>query len=261
MKTTVQVKGESVEVDIPGVIAEADVSAKYTPNDAVTRIVQDRLAQFGKSHVSLDDITAKPEVKQKVLDLLGVKAGSEAAGDVGKQLEGAKKQWAETELRPVAEQLQSSKTEIEALRRDRLTDQIVAAAARVGVKAPLLNPPVPGAKPAIVAMLEQAFAFDDKTRQWYARGANTDQPFAFSAQPTGAQPYKTVEELMGDWSKTQANKEFVGSTMQGGPGLQNGGSGQGGVGFISQADARNPTKYRVAKAAADKAGVELQFSD
>lgn len=260
MKATVQVEGKSVEVDIPGVVAEADLASKYTPNEAVSRIVQDRLTQFGKSHVSLEDISAKPEVKQKVLDLLGIKPQS-GDGDVGKQLEGAKKQWTETELKPIAEQLQSSKTEIETLRRDRLTDSIVAAAARVGVKAMLLNPPVPGAKPAIVAMLEQSFGFDDKTRQWYARGANAEQPFAFSAKPTGAQPYKTVEEAIADWAKTPANKEFVGIMSQSGPGLQGGGVGQGGVGFISSADARNPTKYRIAKEAAQKAGVELQLTD
>lgn len=253
--------GKTVEVEVNGIVAESDLSTKYTPNEAVTRIVQDRLTQFASGHVKLDEITSKPEVKQRVLDLLGIKPQSGDGTDVGKQLERAKNEWAERELKPVTEQLASGKTEIEALRRDRLTDSIVTAAARIGVKAILLNPPAPGAKPPIVAMLEQSFGFDDKTRQWYARGANADQPFAFASQPTGAQPYKAVEESVKDWAKLPANKEFIGITTQSGPGLQGGGGSGSGAGFISSADARNPMKYRAAKEAAQKAGVELQLTD
>lgn len=265
MKTSVQIPanakpGETVEVDVPGVVAEADLSTKYTPNEAITRIVQDRLAQFGRGHVSLADIAAKPEVKQQVLDLLGIKAGG-AEGDIGKQLEGAKRTWAETELKPVAEQLQTSKAEVDTLRRDRLTDSIVAAAARAGVKATLLNPPFAGAKAPIVAMLEQGFGLHEQTRQWYARGASAEQPFAFAAQPSGAQPYKTVDEAVSDWAKKPENKEFIGIVTQGGPGLGGGGGSHGAGAFISHADAKNPQKWQRVREEARKQGVEVQYSD
>jgi hypothetical protein len=266
VKTTVQLPadvkpGATIEIDVPGVVAETEVSTKYTPNDAVSRIVQDRLAQFGRSHVKLEDITAKPEVKQQVLDLLGIKPQTGTDGDIGKQLERHTAELREREIKPLTEKLTAGQAEIETLRRDRLTDNIVAAAARVGVKATLLTPPVAGAKPAIVAMLEQTFGFDDKTRQWYVRGASADQPFAFAAQPSAAQPYKGVDEALKDWAKQPANREFIGIVTQGGPGLGGGGGPSGGVGFISTADARDPRKYRIAKDAAQKAGVELQLTD
>jgi hypothetical protein len=253
--------GKTVEVEVNGVVAEADLSTKYVPKEAVQTIVQDRLTQFAQGHVKLDDISTKPELKERVLSLLGIKSQSGDGSDVGKQLEGAKKQWTETELKPVIEREQAAKTEIESLRRDRLTDSIVAAAARAGVKGTLLNPPFPGSKPPIVAMLEQGFGFEDKTRQWYAKGAAADQPFAFSAKPTGSQPYKAVEEAVLDWARKPENKEFIGVTTQSGPGLGGGSVNTGGVGFISTADARDPRKYRIAKEAAQKAGVELQLTD
>jgi hypothetical protein len=267
MKTSVQIPanakpGDTVEIEVPGVVAEADLSSKYTPNEAITRIVQDRLTQFGRGHVKLEDITAKPEVKQQVMDLLGIKAQGGDGSDVGKQLEGARRQWDETVLKPVAEQAQISKTEIESLRRDRLTDSIVAAGAQAGVMATLLNPPFPGAKPPLVAMLEQGFAFEEKTRQWYARGANADQPYAFAAQPSGAQPYKAVEEAVRDWAKKPENKQFVGITTQSGPGANTGGgSSIGGGVLISHADAKNPQKWARAREEARKQGVDVQYSD
>lgn len=268
MKTSVQIPanakpGDTVEIDVAGVVPEADLASKYTPNEAVSRIVTDRLAQFGRGHVALADITAKPEVKQQVLDLLGIKGTSGADGDIGKQLERHTAELREREVKPLNEQLTSSKTEIETLRRDRLTDLIVAAGARAGVVAPLLNPPFTGAKPPLVAMLEQGFGFDDKSRQWYARGANADQPFAFAAQQTGGNPYKAVEEAVKDWSKKPENKQFIGITTQSGPGANTGGGSSGGTGgvFISRADAKNTQKWQRAREEARKQGVEVQYSD
>jgi hypothetical protein len=260
MKTTVQVEGKSVEVEIPGVISEADVAARYMPKDVFEAELARRGTSIAEKAGYINPKTLDDAGKQKLAESLGLKPAAGNDGDVGKQLERAQKEWAARELTPVVEREQAAKTEIETLRRDRLTDGLVAAAARAGVKAVLLNPPAPGAKPPIVAMLEQSFGFDEKTRNWYAKGTG-EQPFLFAAQPTGAQPYKTVDEFLGDWARVPGNKEFIGITTQQGPGLQGGGSGGGAGVVISRADYKNPTKYRIAKEAAAKAGVELQVVD
>lgn len=256
MKTTVQIPanakpGESIEIDIPGALSEADAM----PKAVVEQIVKDRLTQFAKGHVKVDDldeaaITALVEKKGFKL------AGKSQDGDVGKQVEQAKKEWAERELKPVLEQVAANKTEVETLRRSQLTSEIVASAAKAGVLPAVLA----GENPAILALVQQKspFAFDEKTRRWYVQGPNGP---AFSSNPTEQKPYKSPDEAVMEWVKDPANKPFVGMTTQQGPGLQSGGMGHAGAGFISSADARNPVKYRLAKEAAAKAGVELKLTD
>lgn len=226
MKTTVQVEGKSVEVDIPGVVPEADVAAKYMPKDVVEQIVKDRLAQFAKGHIKVDDLDDAG--KKALAERLGWKLEEvDADGEpkIGKQLEQAKGEWTERELKPLQEQVKTHRGEVETLRSGKLADSIVAVAAKAGVKTPLLTPLVAGEDPPIVAMLQRAFGFDEKSKRWFVKSADG---FAFSADPAKNGPYKSVDEFVTDWAKLPANKDFIGVTTQGGPGIGTGGGAGGG---------------------------------
>lgn len=234
MKTTVQVEGKSIEVDIPGVVAEADVAAKYMPKDVFEAELARRGTSIAEKQGYVNPKALDAAGKKALLEALGVKAdGGAAEGELGKQIERAKATWSETELRPVIEREAALKSEIEGARKERLYDAIITAAAKAGVLPALLES-AGGSKAAIVAMHEHRFGFDEKSRQWYQRGA--DGSLAFASQPTADRPYKTVDEAIVDWAKLPTSKPFVGLLMQQGPGLQGGGRAAGAPGVVDRSD-------------------------
>src|ERR1043166_7765322 len=152
MKTTASVQGKSVEVEIPGVIAESEVSSKYMPKEVVEQIVKDRLAQFAKGHVKIDGLDEAQKlalVKQLGIEVMEVEDGAPAKGNIGKQLEEAKGTWRSQELTPVQEEAKRYRAEVETLRHGKLTDAIIAAAAKAGVLPALLS----GERPPIAALV------------------------------------------------------------------------------------------------------------
>jgi hypothetical protein len=229
VKTTVQVEGKSVEIEIPGVIPETEISTKYMPKDVVEQIVKDRLAQFAKGHVKIDGLDEAGKlalVKSLGIEVVEVdEDGTPAKGSLGKQLEAVKNEWVQKELTPVAEEAKRYKAEVESLRQAKLSDAIIAAGAKAGVLPALLS----GPRPPIAALVgSEAFAFDEKSRSWYVKGENG---FAISSSPTEGQPYKTADEYVAEWAKRPENKPFVGITTQGGANL-GGGSASAGDGRV-----------------------------
>jgi hypothetical protein len=231
MKHTVTHEGKTFEVDIPGVIAEADVAARYIPKDVVEGIVQGRLEQFGRGHVKVDGLD---EAGKKALAVkLGLKlAGDGEGGDLGTKLESAKANWVATDLKPVLAQLEGLKGEIEGSRKERLYDAIVTAAAKAGVLDSVLD--TGGGKAAIVAMHELRFVFDEKTRKWYVKGEDGNP--AYSTTPTKDKPFKDPAEFIGEWVKLPTSKPFVGTTTQAGPDLGRGGRSTGAPGVVDGSD-------------------------
>lgn len=228
MKTQITLDGKAVEVDVPGVVSEADVASKYMPKEVVEQIIQDRLTQFAKNHVKTDSldvaaITALAEKKGLKLATSGTQSD-----DLAKQITQVKGEWTKQELEPVLAREQAFKGEVDTLRRDRLTDAIRAAAAR-HFKDVLLTPPVPGAKPPIVTMLEPQFGFNEQTRTWHVKSA---EGFAISSEPQKYGVYKTPEEAVAEMAKNPAYKDFVRVETQAGPGLASGGAVSGGDGRV-----------------------------
>lgn len=226
MKFTVQAPatvkpGESFEVDIPAV-PESDVNARYMPRDVFEGELARRAISIAEKQGFVNPKSLDAAGKKALLEAIGVKSEGGTSDDIGKQLERAKATWAETELKPVLDRESSLKSELEGARKERLYDAIVTAAAKAGVLQSLLEVSG-GSKAAIVAMHEHKYAFDEKTRGWYRKGANTDQPFAFAMQPTADRPYKTVEEDIGEWSRLPTSKPFMGAATQQGPGFNAGG--------------------------------------
>lgn len=235
MKHTITHEGKTFEVDIPGAISEADVNTRYMPKDVFEAELARRGTSIAEKAGFVNPKSLDAAGKKALLEALGVKSEGGSGDELGKQLERAKATWAETELKPVIEREGSLKAELEGARKERLYDAIVTAAAKAGVLQSLLEASG-GSKAAIVAMHEHRYAFDEKTKGWYAKGANTDQPFAFATQPTAERPYKTVSEDIADWTRLPTSKPFMGASTQQGPGFNAGGKVSVGQGTIDGND-------------------------
>lgn len=218
--------GDTIEFDVPGVVAEADVM----PKTVVEQIVQDRLAQFAKGHVKvsgLDEAGKLALAKQLGIKVAEVDEDGKPSGNIGKQLEAAQAEWRTRELTPALETAKRYEGEVQSLRQAKLTDAIIAAAAKAGVLPPLLS----GERPPIAALVgTDSFAFDEKTRQWFVKSADG---FAISSQPTANQPWRTVDEHVVEWTKKPENKPFVGVVTQGGSNLGGGSAGASTEGVIT----------------------------
>ena len=256
MKTTVQVEGKSVEVDIPGVVAEADVAAKYMPKEVVEQIVKDRLSQFAKGHVKPDELDAA--AIQALAEKKGLKLASAGTqgDDITKQITQAKNEWAKQELEPVIAREQASKAEVQALRRGQLSAAIRVAGARV-FKDVLLTPPVAGASSPLETMLEPIHGFNEQTRSWHVKAA---EGFAISSDPQKYGVYKTPEEAVAELAKNPAYRDFLRVETQGGPGLAGGGSGSGAVVLTSE-QAGNAQMYAAALAKVGGDHTKIRVAD
>lgn len=232
--------GDKVEIDVPGVIAETDAM----PKSVVEQIVKDRLAQFAKGHVKVDELDAAAIQTLAEKKGLRIATAGTSTDEIGKQIQQAEATWQEQKLKPVLERAGVQEKEIVALRRDQLTAAIRTAAARV-FKDALLNPPIAGAQPPIVAMLESQFGFNEQTRTWHVRAG---EGFAISAEPQKYGVYKTPEEAVAEVAKNPAYKDLLRVETQEGPGVQGGGAGAGGAGVVvlSREQAQHGPTYQAA---------------
>lgn len=258
MKTTVQVEGKSYEVDIPGVVAEADVAAKYMPKEVVERIVQDRLTQFAQGRVKVDELDAA--AIQSLAEKRGLKLASSGApnDDIAKQLTQARADWTKQELEPVLAREQASKADVQTLRRGQLTAAIKAAGARF-FKDVLLTPPMAGASTPLETMLEPIHAFNEQTKTWHVKSA---EGFAISGDPQKYGVYKTPEESVAELAKNPAYKDFLRVEMQSGPGANNGGGSDGaGTVVMTSAQAGNKQLYDAALAKVGNDPTRIRVAD
>jgi hypothetical protein len=245
--------GDKIEVDFPGVVAEADVM----PKSVVEQIVKDRLSQFAKGHVKPDELDAA------AIQALAEKKGLKLAGsgtqsdDIGKQITQAKQDWTKLELEPVLAREQAQKSEVATLRRDQLAAALRAAGARV-FKDVLLNPPAAGAQPPIVTMLEAQFGFNEPSRTWHVKAADG---FAISSDPQKYGVYKTPDEAIADLAKNPAYKDFLRVETQGGPGLSGGGSSGGAVVVLTSEQAGHAPTYDAALAKVGGDHTKIRVAD
>jgi len=258
VKTTVQVEGKTIEVDIPGVVAEADVAAKYMPKEVVEQIVKDRLTQFARGHVKVEGLDEASK-RKLATETLGLKLAGEGGteGDIGKQITQAKTQWAKEELEPVLAREQAHKGEVEKLRRDQLRAAIRAAGARV-FKDVLLTPPVAGASSPLETMLEPAHGFNETTRTWHVKSA---EGFAISSDPSKYGVYKTPEEAVAELAKNPAYKDFLRVESQGGPNLGGGFGGGAAVVVLTSEQAGNKQTYDAALAKVGNDPTRIRVAD
>jgi hypothetical protein len=212
-KFKVQHGGAEIEVELEGVMTEAEVAEQYVAK----AVHNSELAKLRKKSQGLktpDELLEDDEFKTRAIETWGVKPGKSAA-----DVEAARKEWDAKVLKPVTDELGKAKGAIDGLRRGSLHARLIAAAQ--GQVAPqFLKPPTRGAVAPFVAMLEPAFALEPETQDFYVRDG---ERFAYAAKPADGAPvpYKTPEEHVAEWIGNKDNAAFLIDQKQRGPNLQN----------------------------------------
>ncbi len=251
----------------PTTIEVSDEEVQSTGLFMPTSKFQEELTRRGVSiatkqgYVKPEDLT--PEQIKELATSKGVKLVTEPdPGKTATAIEEAtarqRESWERSELTPVKTKVSELESENETLLQQQLHSQILAAAAAAGIEKTLLRAPSKHSLPPIVSMLQDAFAYDVDTKQFYVM-SDDGEGFAFSDKPTEDHPYKDPDEFVNQWASDKANAKFIEVTSQRGPGLQGtvggGRPGQGPV-HLSKADSRNARVIQAAQAEAIKRGLD-----
>lgn len=249
IKVKATIDGQEREIELsappPGFLPEDQIGTR------VEAIVGERIGRAKQS--ARKELLEDEAFVSEVLKKHGAKGG-EGKSKLGEdEIAKLREAWEAEKVKPLSEQLKQTSTEAEALRRDKLRGDILAAAAKLGVKAPFLNAPSDETPAPIVAWLESVFGYDAKSRTWAVKQGDG---YAFSGKATSARPYKGVEEFLAEWAQNPANAEFINAPSQGGPGMGKPSGSKGNTVSISRADARIKSKWDAAMKAAREAGQE-----
>jgi len=252
----VEVDGKAVDVPLPaGYLAKADVDAKYVPKG----VLNDREARHRKEMEAFkglrpaDDLLNDPEFKDRAVKTWGLNTAS--GEQFQEQLNRAKTDLFEREVKPREKKLEAANREIALLRESEVENQILQAAAALKVDDRFTKPAAKGAKPLIVAMLRPLYDFDPEHRAWFAKGPTG---FAYSQQE-GGPPYMPIMEHMSGWAAGEG-KDFLRSQRQQGAEAQADGGIPGQVGRelrLTEAQILDPVYFRKAKERADKEGLTI----
>jgi hypothetical protein len=258
--------GTEQEIEVPeGFLSPDEVKAQYMPKSGFEAELNRRSESI--TNKKLSELEGDDEFFNKLLEKRGValadpKKESKLTTD---QLKEAQAQWEKKVLEPIKQQLEQEKGRSTKLLDASLNSEILSAAAEAGVLPALLKAPAAGQPAMIVNMLRGMFGYDEKTNGFYVKKGDS---FEFSSSPSEESgPYKRVSEFLKDWSADKGNKPFITDRRQDGPGLNNGNPNDtkitpsGGRHVISRADAGDMLKYKAAKSAAEKAGVQLVIAE
>jgi hypothetical protein len=229
---TITIKHGDQEISVPrpaGLMTQKEVEEKYVlkaaHSDQMARMRKD-LDGF-KGLKPADEYLGDPEFKNKAMSTWGLLDPKATNEEYKAQLERQRVELLEREVKPRETKLVESGKTIEALRLKDLRGQILQAAAATSVEERYLKNPTKGGKALVVSMLEDAFAWDAESGEWYAKGASTGAPYAFSQ--SGETPYMTVPEFLATWAKGDG-KDFVKSQRQAGAESNpSGGAAAGGI--------------------------------
>lgn len=260
-------------VTIAGAQHEVEIDAATLPESAVSEVARTHKLVKGdtfneelnrrvdgvvknKGLRSPDELLDDQPFVAKVLEKHGKVDAAQAATQLTARVESERRTWDEKIFKPVADENAALKTTNSRLLTGILHKDILAAAAG-RVKPEYLRPVGASRIPYIVAVHEAAFGFDEKTGAHLARTAD-GQGFEFSTdQKKYGMPYKGVQEFMEAWLVDPANKAFVESTSQPGPGMGGAAGGsraESGVIWLSQEEAADMDTRRRANEEAKKTG-------
>lgn len=227
-KFKVQHEGKEIEVEVDAVPL-SEVTTAYVP-----RAHHD--AEFGKLRKKLsglvdpEEILKDDEFKTKALTAWSIdpsKPGKATAEEINR----ARDQVIKTEVEPLKKQVEALTAKVLGARKKDLTFQIVEAARKHGVDRQFLTTPenLPNAPPPFVNMVADYFGHDEERDMWFTRNGDT---FAFALKPTNDNPYKGVDEFIGEFVK--ASPQLLGDQRQRGPGVRTpaGGGGGGEKGMV-----------------------------
>lgn len=197
---------------LTGWVPKAEVDDKYVPkaahNDQMARMRQQLDAMKGLKNP--DELLQDQEFRTKAVATWGLDPTA-TSEQLTKQLEKARVELQEREIKPRDKKLADATGEIGRLRAKDLRGQIIQAAAALKIEDKYLKAPTRGGKPLIVSMLEDTFGFDAEHGEWFAKGDKG----TFVYSQSGEVPYQGVTEFMTAWAAGEG-KDFVRSERQGG---------------------------------------------
>lgn len=213
LRTTVEVGDETreVEVELPdGYLTPDEIRESYVPKATI----ESRISRAVKGRYTIDEVveddgllgqiatTAEDRLRERL------QVGGEKP-DLTKYEES----WRQRELKPVSEELESAKGEIQTLRAARLSADVNEAAVDLGVKKSQL--------PLLAPFYRERVQWSDEYGDWFIVGK--DGEFELGSPQRGA-PYLTIGEDLerkarsGDYEDWFDGKGRTGPDYQGGKG-------------------------------------------
>ncbi len=222
----IQHGGQTIEVPRPdGLLSQAEIEEKYvlkaSHNDMMARSRKELDARKGLKPA--DEYLSDADFKTKAMATWGLLDPKATNEEYKNQLARAQNELKEREVLPLQSKLATYEKTVAGLREKDRRGQILQAAAAAGVEEKFLKAPTRNGKPLVVSMLEDAFAYDAESDDWFAKG-NGASPYAFSQ--SGDTPYMTIGEFLSTWVKGDG-RDFAKSTRQGGAESSPAGAGAG----------------------------------
>ncbi len=255
----VTIDGTEREIPRPaGLIAETEVAEKYVPKAAHnSEMARMRTQLDGTKHLkNPDDLLEDQEFRTKAITKWGIDPNA-GAEQFQKQIVTERETIINREVKPLQARLEKATTQIGSLLNRDLERQILQAA-QGKVDAKYLKPASKGGEPIIVAMVRNAFAYDEQHADWFAKGQGGSQPFQFSS--SGETPYMGAAEFIQTWLAGDG-KDFAVNEKQEGPSANTTGAmvpGQVGKEIrVTSAQIRDTAGFRLIQQRATKEGLTI----
>lgn len=261
---TIQHNGQDITVPLEAValpdqyvlLGPGEAPEGFVPESAVNAKVNEKM-KHAKRTLSQD-----ADFVQSILAASGVPLdddGRPAIPKPGKDIDVAKLQdaWAREHLEPIKGQITAQEAQIKRLLASRKRSEIFQAAIAAGVRDEFLKPATgKDGDPTVWENMIGGYLDYDPDNDMFA--VREGEGFAYSSGKNG-KPWAGVSDFHERARKNEALKGFFKDNRPGDTGLGSTNGASGAAYRISQEDARDTTKYRAAKAAADKAGKTLEI--
>lgn len=205
---TTQVDGKDVKITLPDDAVFNAVRETHLPKDAVAKDLDKRAQAIVKNQGlrKPEELLDDEAFVAQVLEKHGKKTGTDdeaASRQLKDALARQRQEFEAKELNPLKQSLTAqTDRERKLLIRD-LERQILQAAAPY-VREGLLKSPGKGRPAPIVTLLEDAFAYDEDSNEFFVADGDN-----FVISGSGVSTYKTVEEFVQEWVADKANTDWV----------------------------------------------------
>jgi hypothetical protein len=219
--------GQEQQVTVPAdSVYSAVEGAGYIKPDKVGKDIERRVASIIKNKGLRDpkELLTDDEFLAQARE--GFVKAEEASGAKDQLREALDKQAREIEngkLKPLQDQLAARQAKEDVLLARDMERQILNAAREAGVQERFLKSRN-GRPPLIVQQLQDMFAYDDDTSEFYA---SKGEDFVLSKKD-GDNTYQTIAEAIEEWAQDPANADLLDKSGQPGPSRERTGNGGGG---------------------------------
>lgn len=201
-KISVQHEGQTIEVEVDGLVPESEVDAGYIPKAKVDQIVADAKKKATRS--ALTGALNDDDFKKQALTHWNIdptKLGGSGGAVTDEQMAAIVRDVEAKKVKPLELLLEQAKTGTASLQRRVLQKSIVAAARAAGVKPEFLDVLPGGREPAIVTMVESAFGLHDEDGEFYVKKSGGGDGFEISPSKEAGRLFANVEDYFSGLAK------------------------------------------------------------